>query len=178
VQTVENLATGRNCATVAIVCTVGGIWLYGQRSMSLRMDRANQVRQILSTRGLTLYRVCQQSAEIFGRSSGFYVPHNLYYDFCNPPLISQFTNYCPQPYHKLPVVRLASSVQIRPGPNFRLRLLIPRQRTTLLDSSVYDLYAWIPCLPKGSKEDRYHRSLHWDSSWGRQRLDVQGNYSR
>jgi len=66
------------------------------------MDRANQVRRILSTRGLTLYRVCQQSAEIFGRSSRFYVPHNLYYDFCNPPLIptihqiialSHITNY-------------------------------------------------------------------------------------
>ena len=66
------------------------------------MDRANQVRRILSTRGLTLYRVCQQSAEIFGRSSRFYVPHNLYYDFGNPPLIptihqiialSHITNY-------------------------------------------------------------------------------------
>ena len=70
--------------------------------MSLRMDRANQVRQILSTRGLTLYRVCQQSAEIFGRSSRFYVPHNLYYDVGNPSLIptihqmlalSHVTNY-------------------------------------------------------------------------------------
>jgi len=66
-------------------------WLYGQRLMSLRMDRANQVRQILSTRGLTLYRVCQQSAEIFGRSSRFYVPHNLYYDVGNPSLIPPFT---------------------------------------------------------------------------------------
>src|SRR5882762_698174 len=109
------------------------------------MDRANQVRQILSTRGLTLYRVCQQSAEIFGRSSRFYVPHNLYYDFCNPPLIptihqiialSHITNY--RLYDWLAVFRFDLD-QIS-----RLRLLIPRQRTTLLDSSVYDLYAWIP----------------------------------
>ena len=109
------------------------------------MDRANQVRQILSTRGLTLYRVCQQSAEIFGRSSRFYVPHNLYYDFCNPPLIptihqiialSHITNY--RLYDWLAVFGFDLD-QIS-----RLQLLIPRQRTTLLDSSVYDLYAWIP----------------------------------
>ena len=119
--------------------------LYGQRLMSLRMNRANQVRQILSTRGLTLYRVCQQSAEIFGRSSRFYVPHNLYYDVANPTLIptihqllalSHITNY--RLYDWLAVFGFDL------GQISRLQLLIPRQRTTLLDSSVYDLYAWIP----------------------------------
>ena len=111
------------------------------------MDRANQVRQILSTRGLTLYRVCQQSAEVFGRSSRFYVPHNLYYDVGNPPLIptihqlfalSHITNY--RLYDWLTVFGFDLD-QIS-----RLQLLIPRQRTTLLDSSVYDLHAWIPWL--------------------------------
>ena len=109
------------------------------------MDRANQVRQILSTRGLTLYRVCQQSAGIFGRSSRFYVPHNLYYDVGNPSLIptihqmlalSHVTNY--RLYDWLAVFGFDL------GQISRLQLLIPRQRTTLLDSSVYDLYAWIP----------------------------------
>jgi hypothetical protein len=109
------------------------------------MDRAEQVRQILSTRGLTLYRVSQQSAEIFGRSSRFYVPHNLYYDVGNPSLmptihqllaLSQITNY-----------RLCDWLAVF-GFDLdaisRLRLLVPRQRTTLLDSSVYDAQAWIP----------------------------------
>ena len=113
--------------------------------MSLRMDRAEQVRQILSTRGLTLYRVSQQSAEIFGRSSRFYVPHSLYYDVADPSLIptihqmlalSQITNY-----------RLCDWLAVF-GFDLdaisRLRLLVPRQRTTLLDSSVYDGQAWIP----------------------------------
>src|SRR6266851_6084318 len=109
------------------------------------MDRAEQVRQILSTRGLTLYRVCQQSAEIFGRSSRFYVPHNLYYDVGNPPLIptihqmialSHITNY--RLYDWLAVFGFDLD-QIS-----RLQLLIPRQRTTLLDSSVYDIHGWIP----------------------------------
>jgi hypothetical protein len=109
------------------------------------MDRAEQVRQILSTRGLTLYRVSQQSAEIFGRSSRFYVPHNLYYDIADPSLIptihqmlalSHITKY--RLYDWLRVFGFDLDHISR------LQLLIPRQRTTLLDSSVYDTHAWIP----------------------------------
>jgi len=120
--------------------------------MSLRMDRANQVRQILSTRGLTLYRVCQQSAEIFGRSSRFYVPHNLYYDVANPALIptihqllalSHITNY--RLYDWLAVFGFDLD-QIA-----KLRLLIPRRGTTLLDSAVYDTHAWIPWFAERPK---------------------------
>jgi len=44
------------------------------------MDRTDQVRRILSTKGLTLYRISQQSAEMFGQSSLFFIPHNLRYD--------------------------------------------------------------------------------------------------
>jgi hypothetical protein len=109
------------------------------------MDRAEQVRQILTTRGLTLYRVSQESAEIFGRSSRFFVPHNLYYDVADPSLIptlhqmlalSHITNY--RLYDWLAVFGLDLDHISR------LQLLIPRQRTTLLDSSVYDVHAWIP----------------------------------
>ncbi len=109
------------------------------------MDRAEQVRQILTTRGLTLYRVSQQSAEIFGRSSRFYVPHNLYYDVADPSLIptihqmlalSHITNF--RLYDWLAVFGFDLDVISR------LRLLVPRQRTTLLDSSVHDTHAWIP----------------------------------
>lgn len=109
------------------------------------MDRAEQVRQILATRGLTLYRVSQQSAEIFGRSSRFYIPHNLYYDVADPSLIptihqmlalSHTTNY--RLYDWLAVFGFDLDHISR------LQLLIPRQRTTLLDSSVYDAHAWIP----------------------------------
>jgi hypothetical protein len=109
------------------------------------MDRAEQVRQTLSSRGLTLYRVSQRTAQIFGRSSPFYVPHNLYYDVANPSLIptihqlfalSHITNY-----------RLCDWLAVF-GFDLeqisRLRLLVPRQRTTLLDSAVYDTHAWIP----------------------------------
>jgi hypothetical protein len=109
------------------------------------MDRAEQVRQILATRGLSLYRVSQQSAEIFGRSSRFFVPHNLYYDVADPSLVptihqmlalSHITNY--RLYDWLAVFGFDLDHISR------LQLLIPRQRTTPLDSSVYDDHAWIP----------------------------------
>ncbi len=109
------------------------------------MDRAEQIRQILSTRGLSLYRVSQQSAEIFGRSSRFHIPHNLYYDVADPSLIptihqmlalSHITNY--RLYDWLAVFGFDLDHI------FRLQLLVPKQRTTLLDSSIYDIHAWIP----------------------------------
>ena len=116
------------------------------------MDRAEQVKQILSARGLTLYRVSQRSAEMFGRSSRFYVPHNFYYDIANPSLmptvhqlfaLSHITNY-----------RLCDWMTVF-GFNLDaisgLRSLIPRQRTVLLDSTVYDTQAWIPWLAEGPK---------------------------
>jgi hypothetical protein len=111
------------------------------------MDRALQVREILSTRGLTLYNVSRQSAEIFGRSSQFYIPHNLYYDLAHSPSMpticqmlafSQITGY-----------RLSDWLAVF-GFDLdaisRLQILIPRQQTTVLDSAVYDTYAWIPWL--------------------------------
>src|SRR6267378_1732986 len=109
------------------------------------MDRAEQVRQIFSTRGLSLYRVSQQSTEIFGRSSRFYVPHNLYYDVADPSLIpsihqmlalSRITNY--RLYDWLAVFGFDLDHISR------LQMLVPKQRTTLLDSSIYDMHAWIP----------------------------------
>jgi hypothetical protein len=113
--------------------------------MSQRMDRAEQVRKILTTRGLTLYRVSQKSAEIFGRSSRFYVPHSLYHDVAEPTLIpniyqmlalSHITNYG--------LYDWLAAFGFELDRISRLQVLIPRQRTTLLDSSVYDAHAWIP----------------------------------
>jgi hypothetical protein len=109
------------------------------------MNRAEQVRQILSTRGLSLYSVSQRSAQMFGRSSRSYVPHNLYYDVADSSLVpnihqmfalSRITNY-----------RLCDWLAVF-GFDLdaisRLQVLVPRQRTTLLDSSVYDTHVWVP----------------------------------
>jgi hypothetical protein len=115
-----------------------------------RMDspanrRAQQVRQILASRGLTLYRVSERSSEMFGRSSLYYLPHSLYSDTGDTSLIPTFhqmlalshmTNY------RLSDWFLAFGIDLDLIPT--LHLLLPRKRSTLLDSSVYDLHAWIP----------------------------------
>jgi hypothetical protein len=115
-----------------------------------RMDspanrRAHQLRQILASRGLTLYRVSERSGEIFGRSSLFNLPHSLYSDGGDTSLIPTFhqmlalshiTNYRLSDWFRV----FGIDLDLIP----RLRLLFPRKRSTLLDSSVYDLHAWIP----------------------------------
>jgi hypothetical protein len=109
------------------------------------MNRALQIRQILLTRGLTLYGISRKSAEIYGRSSEFYIPHNLYFLLDRTPRIptisqafalSQLTNY------RLPDWLTAFGFEL--DAISRLRLLHPRRYTTILDSTVYDAYAWIP----------------------------------
>ena len=109
------------------------------------MNRAEQVRQVLATKGLTLYRVSQQSAEIFGGSSPFHIPHNLYYDVADPsssPNIHQLFAFSRITNYRLCdwLAIFGFDLDLIP----RLGLLIPRERTVLLDSSVYDTRAWIP----------------------------------
>ncbi|MHB8676377.1 MAG: hypothetical protein ACYDCE_07895 [Candidatus Acidiferrales bacterium] len=109
------------------------------------MHRAEQVRQILATRSLTLYRVSRQSAQIFGRSSRFFIPHNLYYDIADPssiPTIHQMLAFSHITNYRLWDWLTVFGFHLDLIP--RLRLLAPVHRTVLLDSSVYDAHAWIP----------------------------------
>ena len=112
------------------------------------------MRRILATRGLTLYSLSRKSAEIFGHSSHFHVPHNLYYDLARPTskptiyqilALSHITNY-----------RLSDWLAVFGfdlNAISRLQLLIPRQQTTILDSTVYDTYAWIPWFAERPETD-------------------------
>jgi hypothetical protein len=109
-----------------------------------RMDfganrRAERVRQILSTRGLTFYRASQLSAQMFGRSSAFYLPRNLYPRLAASPVapgiyqlfaLSRITNYRLSDW----LAVLGFDLDAIP----RLQALIPRTRTVILDSAVYD----------------------------------------
>lgn len=122
--------------------------------MCIQMDRALQVREILSTRGLTLYSVSRRSAELFGRSSQFYIPHNLYYDLaravsiptiCQILALSHITNYQLSDWLAVFGFDLDAIV--------RLKLMIPKQRTTTLDSNVYNMRAWVPWFAERT-EDR------------------------
>jgi hypothetical protein len=109
------------------------------------MNRAEQVRQIFSTRGLTLSSVSQRSAQMFGRSSRSYVPHNLYHDVRDSSLIPNI--------HQMSALSLITNYRLCDwlavfgfdlDAISRLQVLVPRRRTTLLDSSVYDTDVWVP----------------------------------
>src|SRR5438270_2732509 len=43
-------------------------------------ELADRVKAILASRQLSLHQASQKSARLFGRSSPYYLPHNLYYD--------------------------------------------------------------------------------------------------
>jgi|HubBroStandDraft_2_1064218.scaffolds.fasta_scaffold01320_3 hypothetical protein len=109
------------------------------------METTDRVRQILSTRGLTLYQVSKRSAELFGRSSLYFIPQRLYHELAigvlSPNLhqlaaLSRISNY-----------RFSDWLAVF---GFRLddipkcQSLVPWGHTVLLDSSVYDLEQWIP----------------------------------
>jgi len=106
---------------------------------------ADRVRQIIAARGLTLYQVSQQSAEIFGRSSPYYVPQDFYSLVAGGkagPSIQQFIACS-----RISRYRLSDWLTIfafSPDNIPRLQTLFPRRRTILLDTSVYDESRWIP----------------------------------
>jgi len=120
----------------------------------LQMDRALQVRRILATRGLTLYSLSRKSAAIFGHSSHFYVPHNLYYDLAPPT--SKPTIYQILALSHITDYRLSDWLAVFGfdlNAISRLQLLIPRQQTTIVDSTIYDTYAWIPWFAERPETD-------------------------
>lgn len=109
------------------------------------MDRAEQVRRILSARGLTLYRISRQSARVFGESSRFYIPHHLYCDLADPsfiPTIHQILALGRLTNHRFSDWLAVFGFDL--DVSSRLRSLVPRRRTTLLDSTTYNTQAWIP----------------------------------
>lgn len=111
------------------------------------MDKALQMRAILATRSRTLYNVSRRSAEVFGRFSAFYIPHNLYYDLVrrrSTPTIFQILALSHITDYRLSDWLAVFGFDL--DAILRLQLLIPRQRTALLDSTVYDADAWIPWL--------------------------------
>jgi hypothetical protein len=136
---VASAATGTNVHFIILFLTIR--W----RVLDSPNRTAERVRQILSSRGLTLYRVSRQSADIFGRLSPSFIPHSLYYDLAvssfSPGIqqllaLSRITNY------RLSDWLAVFGFDLDAIP--RLQCMVPRNRTVILDSSVYDSECWIP----------------------------------
>ncbi len=105
---------------------------------------ADRVRQVLSTRGLSLYQVSKRSAEIFGRSSPYFIPQGFYRDLAAGHFIpnihrlvalSQISNYRLCDWLAVFGFRLDSIP--------RIQLLTPSRHTVLLDSTTYDDEQWV-----------------------------------
>ena len=117
------------------------------------MGTADRVRQILSTKGLTLYRVSQRSAEIFGHSSPYFIPQHFYFDLATEDLspsihqllaLSRISNY------RLCDLMAIFGFHLNDIP--RLQLGIPWRRTVLLDTSIYDVDQWVPWFAESLHE--------------------------
>jgi hypothetical protein len=109
------------------------------------VSRADRVRKILFTRGLTLFQASRHSAEIFGRSSPYYLPHHLYSDLAAPsrtPSIHQVVALSRVSNYRLCDWLAVFGFRLEDIP--RLQSLLPLKRTVMLDSSVYDENALIP----------------------------------
>jgi hypothetical protein len=110
---------------------------------------AERVKSILASKDLTLHKASQRSAELFGRSSPHYLPHNLYYDLrhgsFSPSLFQVFALSRISNYRVTDWLRVFGfDVEVIP----RLQLQLPSRRTVLLDSSLDDPNAFIPWLRK------------------------------
>lgn len=111
------------------------------------VDKALQVQQILATRDLTLHRVSERSAGIFDNSTAFYIPHNLYHRLARSafqPTIQQILALSHISGYRLADWLAVFGFDL--DAIFRAQWLIPRQGTTLLDSTVYGTSGWLPWL--------------------------------
>jgi hypothetical protein len=109
------------------------------------MGTADRVRQILSTKGLTLYRVSRRSAEIFGQASPHFIPQHFYFDLAAhnlSPSIHQLLAFSRISNYRLCDWMAVFGFRLDNIP--RLQLSVPWRRTVLLDTSVYDEDQWTP----------------------------------
>jgi hypothetical protein len=114
---------------------------------SANIPLAERIQSILASKGLTLYRISQQSAALYDQSSPYFLPHNLYYDLrveSFRPSIHQITALS-----RISSYRLADWLRVF-GFSLeditRLQVLLPSKRTILLDTSLTDPDDWGPWL--------------------------------
>jgi hypothetical protein len=108
---------------------------------------AERVQSILALKHLTLYQASQRSEALYGRSSPYFVPHNLYYDLRGGTFIPSI--YQVAALSGITGYRLSDWLRVF-GADVeniaQLQVSLPSSRTILLDSSLTDPYAWVPWL--------------------------------
>lgn len=124
-----------------------GLSVSSQGEFGSNTGLAERVKSILENRALTLYQTSRRSVALFGRSSPYYLPHNLYYDLrrgsFSPSIFQLFALSRISNYRLADWLR-AFGFDVEAIP--RLQIQIPSRRTVLLDSSLDDPNAFIPWL--------------------------------
>jgi transcriptional regulator with XRE-family HTH domain len=112
---------------------------------SPKTEVVERVKAILASKGLTLYQVSQRTRSLYGRSSPYFLPHNLYYDLglgtFSPSLYQLFA------LSQISDCRLNDWLRVfgfNPEEIVRLQVLLSSKRTLLLDSSLDDSESWVP----------------------------------
>ena len=103
-----------------------------------------RTREVLASRGMTLFHVSRESRLRFPGDSAFHIPHNLYYDLRAEgfsPKIQQIIALSTISRYRLADWLAVFGFRLDEIP--RLQATLPAERTTLIDSTVYDLGAWV-----------------------------------
>ena len=124
-----------------------------RESSSTGAALAEEVHAILATKGLTLYRASQRSVALYGRSSPYFLPHNLYYDLRGGsfrPSVKQIVALS-----RISGYHLADWLHVF-GFDLedisRLQILLPSKRTMVIDISLTnpnELIPWLRNRPLG-----------------------------
>ncbi|MCU1297763.1 MAG: family transcriptional regulator [Acidobacteriaceae bacterium] len=107
-------------------------------------DIAERVQSILACKNLSLYRVSLSSASLYGHSSPYFLPHNLYYDLRRGAFTPSI--YQVAALSHITGFRLTDWLRVfgfRPEEIPRLQIALPSKRTILLNSSLEDTESWI-----------------------------------
>jgi hypothetical protein len=110
-------------------------------------DLAERLQAILASKHLTLNEVSQQSGALYGRASPYFLPHNLYYELragAFTPSIYQLAVLSRISGYRLHDWLYAFGFDLEEIP--RLQVLLPANRTVLLNSSLVDSQACIRWL--------------------------------
>jgi hypothetical protein len=108
-------------------------------------ELAERVKTILASKSLSLHQASQRSATLFGRSSPYYLPHNLYYDLSRgnfSPSLFQLFSFSQISNYRLRDWLQVFGFDIEAIP--RLQIHLPSKRTALLESSLDDPHSRIP----------------------------------
>jgi hypothetical protein len=112
---------------------------------SARSALVEKIQAILREKGLTLYRVSQESVKLYGRSSPHFLPHNFYYDLRSGTfspsihqvwMLAQISGYRVADWLRVFGLDLEDIC--------RQQVRLPSARTLVLDTSLTDPSDWVP----------------------------------